>query len=164
MWNKLMIIPFFCLVIYSTSASPNPLMRKGHSKMNQSATTITSQTKKQQNVHRVFFAYDKSDISEASADVLLDALEFLQDNENAKIVLVGHADNRGSHDYNLALGERRANSAKRFMINCTPSIEKRIKTLSKGESEPLVIPSNPKDEKAHAQNRRVEIIISGVKG
>ncbi|MDD9331398.1 MAG: OmpA family protein [Wolbachia sp.] len=116
---------------------------------------------------RVFFGYDESSITEVGADVLLDIVEVLQDNPNVQVTLTGHTDNRGSHEYNLALGARRADSAKKFMVNCTPYLEKRIKTASKGETDPLVNvrddSRNSKYEKDHAKNRRVEVSFSGIK-
>ncbi len=94
-------------------------------------------------------------------------MEVLQDNPDAKVTLTGHTDNRGSHEYNLALGARRADAAKKFMVSCTPYIENRIKTASKGETEPLVNVKddsrNSKYEKEHAKNRRVEFSFSGIK-
>nr|WP_315940521.1 OmpA family protein [Wolbachia pipientis] len=117
---------------------------------------------KQLNHERIFFGYDQSNISEASADMLLDIVEILQDNPDARILLTGHTDNRGPHDYNLALGAKRAEAAKMFMINCAPYLDKRIRTASKGETEPLVNvpdhakPGHSKYEKEHAKNRRVE--------
>nr|CAH7767312.1 unnamed protein product [Callosobruchus chinensis] len=80
---------------------------------------------------RVFFGYDESSISEVSADALLDVMEVLQNNPDTKVTLTGHTDNRGSHEYNLALGARRADAAKKFMVSCTPYLENRIKTASK---------------------------------
>ncbi len=114
---------------------------------------------KQMKEKRVFFDYDKSDISEAGADTLLDVMEVLQDDPNVKVTLIGHTDNRGSYEYNVALGARRADAAKNFMVSCTPYLENRIKTASKGETEPLVYVAddskNSKYEKEHAKNRRV---------
>ncbi|MDG7057601.1 MAG: OmpA family protein [Wolbachia endosymbiont of Penenirmus auritus] len=112
---------------------------------------------KQMEEKRVFFDYDKSNISEAGADVLL----LLQNNPDMKVTVTGHTDNRGSYEYNVALGERRADAAKKFMVSCTPCLENRIKTASRGETEPLVyvqdVSKNSKYEKQHAKNRRVEI-------
>jgi peptidoglycan-associated lipoprotein len=116
---------------------------------------------------KVFFGYDESNITEVGADALLDVMEVLQDNPDAKVTLTGHTDNRGSYEYNVALGARRADAAKKFMVNCTPYLENRIRTASKGETEPLVYvqddSKNSKYEKEHAKNRRVEFAFSGIK-
>nr|CAH7718724.1 unnamed protein product [Callosobruchus chinensis] len=79
----------------------------------------------------IFFGYDESSISEVSADALLNVMEVLQDNPDAKVTLTGYTDNRGSLEYNLALGARRADAAKEIMVSCAPYIENRIKTTSK---------------------------------
>nr|WP_232503079.1 OmpA family protein [Wolbachia endosymbiont of Cimex lectularius] len=122
---------------------------------------------KQMSEKRVFFDYDKSNIGEAGADVLLDVMEVLQNNPDMKVTVIGHTDNRGSHEYNVALGERRADAAKKFMVSCTPYLENRIKTASRGETEPLVYvqddSKNSKYEKQHAKNRRVEFSFSEAK-
>lgn len=158
MWSRLIIISCVCFLIAGVSSCP----KKGIETMNKTHSTV-----KNVNEKRIFFGYDKFDITETSADVLLDIVAILQDNPDAQVTLTGHTDNRGSHEYNLALGEKRADSAKKFMVNCTPYLEKRIKTASKGETEPLVYvqdsSKNSKYEKEHAKNRRVEFSFSGLK-
>ncbi|MGL9725249.1 MAG: OmpA family protein [Wolbachia sp.] len=158
MWSRLIIMCCFCLLLTGISSCS----KKGVNTTNKMNSVV-----KQVSNKRVFFDYDKSRITEASADALLDVMEVLQDNPNAKVTLTGHTDNRGSHEYNLALGARRADAAKKFMVNCTPYLENRIKTASKGETEPLVNVQddsrNSKYEKEHAKNRRVEFSFSGIK-
>ncbi len=65
---------------------------------------------------RVFFAFDKSDITEEARNTLARQAEFLKKNCNVKVTVVGHCDERGSTEYNYALGERRANAAKACLI------------------------------------------------
>nr|WP_246210089.1 OmpA family protein [Wolbachia endosymbiont of Atemnus politus] len=98
---------------------------------------------------------------------MLDVMEVLQNNPDMKVTVTGHTDNRGSYEYNVALGERRADAAKKFMVSCAPYLENKIKTASRGETEPLVYvqddSKNSKYEKQHAKNRRVEFSFSGTK-
>lgn len=158
MWSRLIIMFCFCFLITGISSCP----KKGMQTTNKASPAV-----KQVGDKRIFFGYDEFNITEASADILLDVIAILQDNPDAQVVLTGHTDNRGPHEYNLALGTKRADSAKKFMVNCTPYLEKRIKTASKGETEPLVQvkdnSKNSKYEKEHAKNRRVEFSFSGIK-
>jgi peptidoglycan-associated lipoprotein len=126
MWIRLVIMCCFCLLLTGVSSCP----KKGANTTNKMDSVV-----KQIGDRRVFFDYEESSITEVSTDALLDVMEVLQDNPDAKVTLTGHTDNRGSHEYNLALGARRSDAAKKFMVICTPYIENRIKTASKGETE-----------------------------
>ncbi|WP_088414811.1 OmpA family protein [Wolbachia endosymbiont of Wuchereria bancrofti] len=158
MWSRLIAMCCFCLLLTGVSSCS----KRGVNAINKMNFVV-----KQMKEKRVFFDYDKSDISEAGADTLLDVMEVLQDDPDVKVTLIGHTDNRGSYEYNVALGARRADAAKNFMVSCTPYLEDRIKTASKGETEPLVYVAddskNSKYEKEHAKNRRVEFSFSGMK-
>jgi len=102
------------------------------------------------------FDFDKSDIRPGDAQILDQKLGILNANPNLQIEIVGHCDERGSDEYNLALGNRRALAAKQYLV--TRGIEAgRITTRSMGEEQPL----NPgHDETAWAQNRRDEFSIT----
>lgn len=103
----------------------------------------------------LFFGYDQYDITEASLSTIKHYAEILMDNEQLKLTLVGHTDERGTPEYNLALGERRGNASKdAFMLFGVAN--KRIEVVSMGEEQPLVDAHN---EEAYAKNRRVEIGI-----
>ncbi len=99
---------------------------------------------------RVFFGFDKSEISSDSADTLKRQAAWMQDNPNVTIIVEGHADERGTREYNLALGERRANAVREHLISLGVSTA-RIGTISYGKERPAVLGSN---EAAWAQNRR----------
>ncbi len=103
----------------------------------------------------VHFEYDQSRITSEAEQLLREKVEILRSNPDVTVRLEGHADERGSTEYNLALGQRRAESAKEFMVGfgIEPS---RIRTISYGEERPLVDQSN---ERAWAQNRRVEVVV-----
>jgi peptidoglycan-associated lipoprotein len=98
---------------------------------------------------RVFFAFDRSDITPESQQTLQRQAEWLQRYPNVTVTIEGHCDERGTREYNLALGERRANAAKQVLIaaGVSPS---RVSTISYGKDRPVVPGSN---EEAWAQNR-----------
>jgi peptidoglycan-associated lipoprotein len=102
------------------------------------------------------FDYDRSDIRPGDAQILDQKLAILNANPNLQVEIVGHCDERGSDEYNLALGNRRALAAKQYLVS--RGIEAgRIATRSMGEEQPL----NPaSDESAWAQNRRDEFSIT----
>ena len=102
------------------------------------------------------FAFDFDDFSltpEAKAS-LRDLAEWLLQNPPVYTLIEGHCDERGTNEYNLALGERRANSAKKYLVQLGVS-PKRISTISYGEEKPLDPRSN---EEAWAKNRRDQFL------
>jgi len=106
----------------------------------------------------IHFDFDKANLRAEDAAVLDQKIAILQANPNLRIRVSGHCDERGSDEYNLALGNRRATSAKQYLVS--HGIDGgRIETVSYGEERPLT-PGH--DEAAWAQNRRDEFeIISG---
>jgi peptidoglycan-associated lipoprotein len=101
------------------------------------------------------FDFDKYDIRPTDAGILKENAALLVKFPNVKIQIEGHCDERGTVEYNLALGERRANSAKRYLISLGIP-EKRISTISYGKERP----SDPgHNEEAWAKNRRAHTII-----
>ena len=99
---------------------------------------------------RVFFDTDKYDIDAQDQATLQSQAQWLQANPNVRATIEGHADERGTRDYNLALGERRANAAKNYLVSLGIP-ESRISTISYGKERPEALGS---DESAWAQNRR----------
>ena len=99
---------------------------------------------------RVFFATNESVLTTASRETLRKQAAWLRKNSNVTIVLEGHADERGTREYNLALGERRANAAKDYMMTYGVS-GKRITVISYGKEKPVNPASTPL---AWSQNRR----------
>ena len=89
------------------------------------------------NEQRVFFAFNSSEISDESRDNLLGQALYMKNHEDVKIQIAGNCDERGSTEYNLALGARRANAAKNVLVNdgIDPA---RISTISYGKERPLV--------------------------
>ena len=99
---------------------------------------------------RVFFATNESVLTTASRETLRKQAAWLRKNSNITIVLEGHADERGTREYNLALGERRANAAKDYLMTYGISSD-RISVLSYGKERPVDSGSNPL---AWSKNRR----------
>ena len=90
----------------------------------------------------VYFEFDKSNLTSKSIQTLKSAVSALNENESIKISLAGHADERGTREYNLALGERRANAAKDYLITYGISAD-RISVISYGKERPVDSGSNP---------------------
>ena len=99
---------------------------------------------------RVFFATNESILTTASRETLRAQAAWLRANSNITVVLEGHADERGTREYNLALGERRANAAKDYLMTYGVSSD-RITVISYGKERPVDSGSNPL---AWSKNRR----------
>ncbi len=104
----------------------------------------------------VFFEYDSSDVSPA-AQALLDAnASVLKTYRNWTVTIEGHCDERGSAEYNLALGERRAVAARAYLVSLGVPAD-RLRTVSYGKEFPF---DSGKDEAAFAKNRRAHFVIT----
>ena len=99
---------------------------------------------------RVFFATNESILTTRSRDTLRKQAGWLRENSEVTVVLEGHADERGTREYNLALGERRANAAKDYLMTYGIS-SNRISVISYGKERPVDSGSNPL---AWSKNRR----------
>jgi peptidoglycan-associated lipoprotein len=98
---------------------------------------------------RVFFAYDQSDISSEGQQILQRQAVWLKRYGQVTVTIEGHCDERGTREYNLALGERRAQAVKNVLVALgIPS--GRIQTISYGKERPIIVGS---DEAGYAQNR-----------
>jgi len=103
-----------------------------------------------QNVKDVFFDYDKSDIRPDAQQALMADAAFLQQHPNIRFTVEGHCDERGSTEYNLGLGDRRATAVKDFLVQQGVSAD-RIRTISYGKEKPFCTEHN---ESCWQQNRR----------
>ena len=104
---------------------------------------------------RVFFGYDRYDLTELAQQTLRDQARWMRQYPNKSVTIEGHADERGTREYNLALGARRANAAKRFLVGLGIE-DSRIRTISYGKERPEFPASN---EQAYAKNRRARTLI-----
>ncbi len=103
----------------------------------------------------VKFSYDSSAIMDTEIQTLEGKAEWLRNNADATVTVEGHCDERGTTEYNLALGDRRAARVKNFLVNLGIDAE-RVTTVSYGEEKPAVSGNN---EDAWAQNRRAQCVI-----
>ena len=99
---------------------------------------------------RIFFATNKTKLTTASRDTLRKQATWMRKNKDVTVTVEGHADERGTREYNLALGERRANAAKDYLMTYGVS-GKRISVISYGKERPVDSGSNPL---AWSKNRR----------
>jgi peptidoglycan-associated lipoprotein len=101
-----------------------------------------------------FFEFDRSDLKQDALDDLDSHAKYLAADRSAKVRLEGHADERGTRAYNLALGERRANSVARYLVIQGVN-RSQIESMSYGEERPL---SLSRDDSGWSRNRRVELV------
>jgi len=103
----------------------------------------------------IYFEFDSAALSPMAQSVLEGKANYLRDNPGAQVIIEGHCDERGTPEYNLALGDRRAESAKNFLVNLGIDIA-RFTTVSYGEENPVDTGSN---EEAWAKNRRAKFLV-----
>jgi peptidoglycan-associated lipoprotein len=105
----------------------------------------------------VYFAYDKADLSDKARASLQKNAQWMGKWTSTKITIEGHADSRGTNEYNLALGERRANAVRSYLSSLGVGAE-RMRTISYGEERPVC---TEEEESCWSQNRRAHMIITG---
>jgi len=105
---------------------------------------------------RVFFAFDRSDIMPEARQILARQADWLRRYPNVTVTIEGHCDERGTREYNLALGERRAQAAKNVLV-ASGIPASRISTISYGKERPAVVGSS---EESYAQNRRAVTVVN----
>lgn len=103
----------------------------------------------------VHFAYDAFDLSSEARDILRSNNDWLKSNPQAKVEVEGHCDERGTSEYNLALGAKRAKAARDYLVSLGISVE-RLSTISYGEELPLCHEAN---ESCWEQNRRAHFLV-----
>lgn len=116
---------------------------------------VRSGTGSSAGMETVYFDYDSSTLSSDARSTIQKNATFLKSNKSA-VTIEGHCDDRGSTEYNLALGERRAHSVRDYMVNLGVA-KNRLKTVSYGEERPAVRGSG---EEAWAKNRRAEFVAN----
>lgn len=104
----------------------------------------------------VYFAFDSSNLDREAKQTLSANAEYLKANQNVDIQIEGHTDERGGRQYNLALGERRANSVRDYLVALGVAAN-RLSTISYGSERPKAEGS---DESAWAQNRRANFVVT----
>ncbi len=107
------------------------------------------------NIQNIYFDFDKSSIRPDAREILKANTEIFTKNNSAAIVIEGYCDERGTAEYNMALGERRAQEAKKYLVNLGINAS-RVETISYGEEKPA---NAAHDEAAWAQNRRAQFLL-----
>lgn len=116
--------------------------------INQSAAAINERGE----LKTIYFGYDKDELTDAARSTLRQNANWLKASPQWNVVLEGHCDERGTIEYNLALGQRRANSVRSYMASLGVDAS-RVRTVSYGEERPV---DNGHNEAAWAKNRRAE--------
>ncbi len=116
--------------------------------------SLGSDSGKIQGLNSVYFEYDKSTLTSSSASVLNENATWLKANPSVTLQVEGHCDARGSVEYNLALGERRAKSVKAFLVKSGVA-ESRLSIVSYGKERPLI---DAETEEAYSKNRRANFV------
>ena len=144
--KKAFLITFACLVLSACATTK----KTGQMQGDVYTGTDTVEYLASGVADRVFFATNESVLTTASRETLRKQAAWLRKNSDITIVLEGHADERGTREYNLALGERRANAAKDYLMTYGIS-SNRISVISYGKERPIDSGSNPL---AWSKNRR----------
>lgn len=160
---KKLLMLFFVLILVSACASGSKTVVEEEYDVietQEDADAMNSNTNKVveeiQVPDRVYFALNKYNITNDSAEILKLQSEWLKADPSINIIVEGHCDERGTREYNLALGERRANAVKNFLVRQGVSAS-RIKTISYGKERPVVLGSG---EAIWAKNRTSITVIA----
>jgi peptidoglycan-associated lipoprotein len=144
----------------ATEVSPEPTMSTAEAPEAEIASSALAADLAELNkagyVKDVFFDTDKAELKPAARDTLADDAAWLKAHPSVKISVEGHCDERNTEDYNLALGWRRANAAKSYLVALGVAAD-RIGTISYGEERPF---STCHDESCWWQNRRAHLVIT----
>jgi peptidoglycan-associated lipoprotein len=106
--------------------------------------------------HTIYFGFDLSAIKQTEQSKLDAVATYLKNTPNVQLLIEGHCDERGTEEYNRSLGERRAISAREYLLQKHGLSSERVTTTSFGEDKPA---TNEKTEEAYAKNRRAEFVI-----
>jgi peptidoglycan-associated lipoprotein len=121
----------------------------------QAITPIQPEETEEIVLEAIHFDYDKYNLTPQATTILARNAEIMMNNPSIEVVIEGHCDERGTEEYNLALGEKRAIAARDFLVRFGIA-KSRVSVISYGEERPLDLGSN---EEAWAKNRRAESVI-----
>jgi peptidoglycan-associated lipoprotein len=124
----------------------------------QDAETRRTQGEKRQELADIYFAFDKWVLSEEGKKNLADSAKFLKQNPTAKLVIEGYCDERGSREYNLVLGEKRAKETRRYLADL--GIENPVSVTSYGKERQVCM---ERDESCYWRNRRAHLLVDAGK-
>ncbi|OKP04859.1 MULTISPECIES: peptidoglycan-associated lipoprotein Pal [Xenorhabdus] len=155
----MLALPIMAVAACSSNKTGNN-DQSGVSTVDNSSKTLSAeelarqQMQELQNNNIVYFGFDKYDINGEFAQMLDAHAAFLRTNPSVKVTIEGHADERGTPEYNIALGERRANAVKMYLQGKGVSADQ-LAIVSYGKEKPAVLGH---DEAAYAKNRRAVIV------
>ncbi len=160
-FKKLALIAAGTLLVAACTKTPNGMMNDGGlsahglGQLNQFGGQEAGELYTTQAPHNqiYLFSYDDSNINEKYMASINAQAEYLKNHPNARILLAGHTDERGSREYNVALGEHRANAVARI-IRMAGIAHHQLRVVSYGKERPA---NYGHDDASHAQNRRVEL-------
>jgi peptidoglycan-associated lipoprotein len=135
-------------VIGDSRADVHSWLSKEGSVSGKSARNITQ--------NNIYYEFDKSTLTPMAQDTLMRHAAWLRENADVTVTIEGHADERGTNEYNLALGDRRADSAKAFLVDLGIA-SSRLTTISYGEERPLCMQQS---EECWAKNRRGHFVVN----
>jgi peptidoglycan-associated lipoprotein len=164
-WIGIFIVFVFGLTIFSGCSENKTVVKEGSSQAStpQAATTSQEQSTKveaaataEASIMDITFDFDKSNIRPDAREILKANAEIFLKAGNSKIVIEGNCDERGTAEYKMALGERRAREAKKYLANLGVK-DSRMKTISYGKERPVDAGHN---EDAWAKNRRAHFVVT----
>lgn len=120
---------------------------------------VNEEAKRQGFAENIYFEFDKSDLADSTREALARNADFLRKRREFTITIEGHCDERGTNEYNLALGERRANAVKSYLGSLGVAIDRMV-TISYGEERQTCAAT---EESCWSQNRRAHLLITGRK-
>ncbi|MEJ2657112.1 MAG: peptidoglycan-associated lipoprotein Pal [Desulfobacterales bacterium] len=180
-WLTVALVMFLPAVFFTASCSkkvvktePVPTAQSEVPKASESSAVEAAQTKQQQEDRiqaetaaqetagtkfvdeNIYFAFDSALLSDQARQILNRKADYLRTYPGLTVIVEGHCDERGTDAYNIALGERRAQSVKTFLVDLGIST-KRLNTVSYGEERPIAMGHN---EASYAKNRRVQFTVN----
>lgn len=136
--------------------SEEELARRAQMEREQEALRLKQAALQQFENEDVYFNFDDATLTPEAIEVLNQKAAWLRENSDATVTVEGHCDERGTNEYNIALGERRAQSIVSFLVNAGIS-SSQLKAVSYGEEKPAVMGN---DESAWAKNRRGHFVVN----
>ena len=158
--RAILVLVVFSLALLLSCAEKKAVVTEGEQKVAPAAQEQTAKAEStapaEASLLDINFDYDKSNIRPDAREIMKANSDIMLKNKAPKITIEGYCDERGTSEYNMALGERRAQEAKKYLVNLGVDAA-RIKTVSYGEERPLDPGQN---EEAWAKNRRAHFIIT----
>ena len=166
-WIGFIIVLAFSFSMFAGCAEKKAVVKEGASQEVTSKGALTGEQAVKEGAEQaakpaledvikdIYFDFDKSNIRPDAREVLKTNADWFLKNSNVSIIIEGHCDERGTAEYNMALGQRRAEEAKKYLVNLGVK-ESTLKTISYGKERPV---DQGHDEEAWAKNRRDHFVV-----